>query len=171
MSCANCGQKLQDHANFCGHCGQQIKTVQEAAVTNSPQNVPPIVEELPIIKRPIRKFSGKARAAGIIQITTSSLWGIITLFQIVNILQNGMGTSNLFVAVWNTVVTVYGIIEGVKLLNGLKKEARAGFRSAVVGIAWYLIQAIVWHPFVILFMFFEISIFILLLTELKSDEH
>lgn len=81
-----------------------------------------------------------------------------------------MGSSNLFVAVWNTVMTVYGIIDGVKLLNAGKGESRSALKGTVVGIAWYLIQAIVWHPFVIVFMFLEIATFILLLTEVNSNE-
>ncbi|GMA63750.1 hypothetical protein GCM10025859_41900 [Alicyclobacillus fastidiosus] len=98
--------------------------------------------ESPKTQQPVRKYSGKVRAAGIIQIVTSCMWGVITLVQIVYVLQNGIGTTNLFVAAWNTIMTVYGIIEGVKLLNGRKTEARAGFRSAVAGIVWYLIQPI-----------------------------
>lgn len=171
MYCVRCGTQLKHDQKFCSNCGQAIyPIVDETSTTETVIKISPTFEELlSTHNQTVRKYRGKTRAAGIIQIITSSLWGIITFGQIIYILNYGMGTTNLLVAVWNTIMTVYGIIEGARLLHGGLKESKVGLRAAIVNIGWYLVQAIVWRPFVILFMFFEIAIFILLLTEIKSE--
>lgn len=166
--CSECGTKFVENARFCSGCGKaalqnvtELKTPENAVITQS-ANKQGFLQQ--------QSFSGKVRAAGVILIVTSSLWGIVTLAQIINIITYGIGTSSLSLAVWNTIMTVTGIIQGIKLQHASKSDFKSTYRNTMIGIVWYLIQGIFWHPFVLFFMFLEITIFVLLLFESKSSE-
>lgn len=175
MYCTNCGTQVRDDSRYCFNCGAALVLTSEsdlesmkAQTSSSHEGVFGAYQTVTTIVT-TKMYNGKARAAGILQIIASVMWGVITLIQITDILTNGMSTESVIVAIWNTVMTIGGITEGVKLLNGHKKECQAAIRSTVIGTVWYLVQSIIWHPFVILFMFFEIATLVLLLNVTRSS--
>ena len=60
MFCENCGGGLAERANFCVHCGSQVRTASEPAV--SQPAAPPPVYETPqaAVKVPVANYAGTA---------------------------------------------------------------------------------------------------------------